>query len=77
MGFTEMLLFRRGWTWKIFWHTAMADCAIDWKVIIFANRCVYREKVLAEKWCSFVREVRLVTVHVENEGCFQALPPDA
>jgi len=47
-----MLLSCRGWTWKNSWRTAMADSAIDWEVIIVANRCVYRKKVLDEK-CLF------------------------
>jgi len=35
---------------KKFWHTAIADSAIDWEVAIVANWCVYRENVYDEKW---------------------------
>jgi len=31
----------------------MADSAVEWEVIIVANRCVYRENVLNEK-CFFL-----------------------
>jgi len=57
----------------------MADSAIDgqWEVVIAAKMCVYPENVLDEKWYSFVLEVWLGKVHVENEGRFQALPPVA
>ena len=33
---------------KKVWHTALADCAIDWEVVV-ANGCVYRENVCDEK----------------------------
>jgi len=33
---------------KKIWHTAMADCAVNWEVIV-ANRCVYRQNVCDEK----------------------------
>jgi len=29
MGYTEMLLFCRGWTWEILWQTPMIDRTID------------------------------------------------
>jgi len=47
----------------------MTDSATDWKVIIFANGCAYLENAL-DKWYSFVLNVSLGKVHVENEGCF-------
>jgi len=71
MGFTELLIFCRGWTWKKFWHTVMVDCATDWEVIIVAKSCVYRENVLNEKLFSFVPKVWLGKVHEENEGHFR------
>ena len=42
---------------KKFWHTAMADSATDWEIIIVTKSCVYRENVLDEKWYSFVLRV--------------------
>jgi len=57
IGFTKMLFLYEGWTWKILWYTAMADSAIDWKVIIFSDRCVFRGNVLHWKWYSFVLKV--------------------
>jgi len=52
----------------------MADSATDWEKFIVAYWYVYRENVLQEKWYYLVLMIWLGKVHVENEGCFQALP---
>jgi len=36
--FTEMSFLRRGWTWNDFWHTAMADSAIDGTIGAFIEK---------------------------------------
>jgi len=69
--------FCRDWTQKKFCHTAMADNATDWKVIIVAKSCVHRECV---RWKAiFFHPEGMIgnKVHVENERRFQAILPDA
>jgi len=65
MGSTELLFFCRGRSLKKSWRTAKGDTAIDWEVIIDANRCVYRENVLDEK-CFFFIKVKGAKVACKN-----------
>jgi len=78
MGFTELLFFGRGWTWK------KKSVSIRWLIVqqtkkwLLSPKAAFIEKKVAdEKYYSFVLKIWLGNVHVENEGRSQALPPDA
>jgi len=58
---------------KILWSTAMADSAIDCKVIIVANRCVYRKNVSDQNASFFFLRLWLGKVHMETEPGFHDL----